>query len=1020
MNRRFLLLSTLFLSLAMGVCAQGMMNRKAGNAKMLRFDNAKSIKTLPKGLKKVADSDKLSAITGAESYGQLKGDDGTTWMYTVSTQESAEFPYCYGSADINIYDAQGQVVGSLHYDVPAGQRVNYVEPFGTVSTRFYDTNSSTKELTVYVHEIGENYTSIDHILVYNTKGELLKEHDAGNVLWVDASQQWTTYQRAIFVKGSTDEEGNPTTKMTVMKQASWGSPEPEVEHEFELRDDLTEYSNGPTLNTYIINGALYYVLSYYEKPFVKGYDANYDLIIEENNSYCIDIYDKSYNKVKSLSVPVTAPDGAYCSMYSLGIFSFEDVTKGYFTGDDKFNIVITRTDIRFDTDDDNYPNTFLVYDEDGNLVNTIAENVIAWKKLKELPYEPDQVGCVCLDKDEQTLEIINLPECQTQLSMPSTLIDGRRISNAYDRYPVGDTYQYAIGMGDATSNENNDVIASIGWFTNDGELDHYVNFNLGQNGEFFTPLIEGYALNPALFNTDTAHEYVFIAKVGRTDGSSIIDNVLVITDENGNTLKSFNGGDTDMLRFAAIVDTEISKPRLIVGYENVENGLYDLDFYSLPFSKFAQGGDGTAANPYVISSAGDMFQIASAPDASYVLGTDIDMATIAEPWTPVETFSGKIDGNGHTISNLYIKDGNSYSGLFSYMDEDASLKNVTFKNAHIHVTADNQYTGLVAGMSIQSEVENVHVNGLEVTADANADSEFGGIIGQATYYTKLASIGITDADIQLPGCASVGGIAGDTRTGTTIDACLFKGNAVALRALGGIVGTSGTDCTVKNCHVNASLVASHTLGGVVGDAARAGITNNYVEGTLEATATQRGSASVGGLVGRAESDWSNGKTKLYVGNVIALSSITAPEDANAVHRVAGFTIADEEYEEGEKHMSDNGFNNNYVSPSLVITPALTDAGNGVATVNGADYASINRSFLEGLGFAYGDTSKAPWKGDAAPALYFETSIVDGITSPSVVSGSVSGTSAIYNISGQRVTVSRPGIYIVNGKKLILK
>lgn len=1020
MNRRILLLTTFFLSLTMGIYAQGMMNRKAGDAKMLRFDGVKSVKSLPKGLKKVANDDKLSAITGAESYGQLRGDDGSTWMYTITTQESAEFSYCYGSADINIYDAQGQVVGTIHYDVPAGKRVNYIEPFGAVSTRFYDTNSSTKELTVYVHEIGENYTSIDHILVYNTKGELLKEHDAGNVLWVDASQQWTTYQRAIFVKGSTDDEGRPTTKMTVMKQASWGSPEPEVEHEFELRDDLTEYSNGPALNTYIINGDLYYVLSYYEKPFVKGYDANYDLIIEEDNSYCVDIYDRSFNKVKNFTVPVSAPEGVYCSMYSVGLFSYDDVTKGYFTGDDKFNVIITRTDIRLDTDDDNYPNAFLVYDEDGNQVNTIAQNVIGWKKLMAIPYEPDQVGCICLNDNVQTLEIINMPECQTQLSMPATLEDGRRISNAFDRYPVDDTYQYAIGMGDATSNENNDVIASIGWFTNDGEFDHYVNFNLGQNGEFFTPLIEGYTLNPALFNTDSAHEYVFIAKVSRTDGSNVIDNVLVIADEDGNTLRSFNGGDTSMLRVAAILDTEINKPRLVVGYENVESGLYNLDFYSLPFSKFSQGGDGSAANPYVLSSAGDMFQIASAPDACYVLGNDIDMSEIADPWTPIETFSGKIDGNGHTISNLYIKSDNSYCGLFSYMDEDASLKDVTFSNVHIHVTADNRYTGLVAGMSIKSVVENVHVNGLEVTAAADADSEFGGIIAQATYYTKLASIGITDADIQLPGSATVGGIAGDTRTGTTIDACLFKGKAVALRVLGGIVGASGTDCTVKNCHVNASLVANHTIGGVVGDAARAGIANNYVEGSLEATSSQWGSASAGGLVGRAESDWSNGKTKLYVGNVIALSSITAPADANAVHRVAGFTIADEYYEDGEEHMSDHGFNNNYVSPSLVITPALTDAEKGVATVNGADYTSLTRSFLEGLGFAYGDTSNAPWMGNAAPVLYFEDAPVDGIITPSAASGTLPATSAIYNISGQRVNITRPGLYIVNGKKVVVK
>ena len=59
-------------------------------------------------------------------------------------------------------------------------------------------------------------------------------------------------------------------------------------------------------------------------------------------------------------------------------------------------------------------------------------------------------------------------------------------------------------------------------------------------------------------------------------------------------------------------------------------------------------------------------------------------------------------------------------------------------------------------------------------------------------------------------------------------------------------------------------------------------------------------------------------------------------------------------------------------------------------------------------------------GNAAPVLYFEDAPVDGIITPSAASGTLPATSAIYNISGQRVNITRPGLYIVNGKKVVVK
>jgi len=605
--------------------------------------------------------------------------------------------------------------------------------------------------------------------------------------------------------------------------------------------------------------------------------------------------------------------------------------------------------------------------------------------------------------------MVNLPSCEDQVVFEANVADGRRISSNFDRYTAGGTYQYAISMGNATSNDNDDVIASIGWFTKEGKLHHYTDFNLGQNGEYFTPLLEGYTLNPSLFNTDSKREYIYIAKLRRTDGSDEIDNVLIVADEDGKEIQRYVGKNDEILRVAAVIDTEIGKPRMVVGFYNENAGTYSLDFYGLPFVKFAKGGDGTADNPYIIASAGDMWQIANEPKANYVLANDIDMSEIAEAWKPVPSFYGNINGNSNTVSNLFIKANDSYCGLFGYLNENATLKDVTFRNAKMNIATGNRYAGLVAGMSIKSTVDSVYVKGFEVTAENGANSEFGGLIGQATYYTTLASDGITDAHYDLAECSIVGGIAGDTRTSTAVDGCLFTGSITAKSSVGGIVGATGKASTVKNCHVNASLKAQSNIGGVVADASRSEVSNNLVEGTIE------GNGAIGGVIGQIESDWKSGEDKYITGNVVALESIIAPEDAKAVHRIVGFTIADEQYEEDETPLTDKGFANNYASSVLQAYSAKE-----ADSVEGADYESLTRDFLESLGFKYGDNALAPWADSDAPMLYFEKLWADGIDSPAIPTQSSATHVGIYNLQGQKVSKATKGLYIINGKKILVR
>lgn len=57
-------------------------------------------------------------------------------------------------------------------------------------------------------------------------------------------------------------------------------------------------------------------------------------------------------------------------------------------------------------------------------------------------------------------------------------------------------------------------------------------------------------------------------------------------------------------------------------------------------------------------------------------------------------YQGTFDGNGKTITNLYINAEQKYMGLFGYTYE-GTIKNLTFEYAN--VTNTNSYAGVLVG-----------------------------------------------------------------------------------------------------------------------------------------------------------------------------------------------------------------------------------------------------------------------------------------------------------------------------------
>ncbi|MCG9967590.1 S-layer homology domain-containing protein [Pelotomaculum terephthalicicum JT] len=209
-------------------------------------------------------------------------------------------------------------------------------------------------------------------------------------------------------------------------------------------------------------------------------------------------------------------------------------------------------------------------------------------------------------------------------------------------------------------------------------------------------------------------------------------------------------------------------------------------------------GNGTAASPYLISTAGNLQwlseNISTVRDKNFKQINDIDCSGVTfDPiGTEADMFSGIYDGSGRSISNLNITTPLRTAGLLGNVsnfntDAPGVIKNLTLKNSAILCTDPSSVcsVGGIAGWS-SGTIQNCSV--VNTTVEAQSDtSSVGGIAGNNQGTIKDC---YSTATLQGVSGASVGGIAGSA-SNATIQNCYFAGSfAGASTQKGGIVSNT--------------------------------------------------------------------------------------------------------------------------------------------------------------------------------------------------------------------------------------
>ena len=300
-------------------------------------------------------------------------------------------------------------------------------------------------------------------------------------------------------------------------------------------------------------------------------------------------------------------------------------------------------------------------------------------------------------------------------------------------------------------------------------------------------------------------------------------------------------------------------------------------------------GDGTSGNPYQIATLDDLKWIANqvnggtdfSINGNFIQTANIDASAMNSGvgWIAIGgtdsyySFSGSYNGQGYTISNLYINNpsANNY-GLFGYC-ANATIKNLGLTN--VSITAGDEVGGLVGYMDAGSTVSNCYVTGV---VSSSLPGVVGGLLGEAFDAT------ITDcyAECTISEGAKAGGLIG-MLSGGSLSNSYASGSITASQAsyIGGLIGGMQLSAgNINSCYSSSAITINGEYsggksftGGFVGyiyqnALSAVTISDCYATGSISGTNFSAGSR-IGGFIGENTSTVSNCYTTVSIPSTVA-------------------------------------------------------------------------------------------------------------------------------------------------------
>ena len=291
-----------------------------------------------------------------------------------------------------------------------------------------------------------------------------------------------------------------------------------------------------------------------------------------------------------------------------------------------------------------------------------------------------------------------------------------------------------------------------------------------------------------------------------TDGSAVVT---------GSAAAGYTLSETAKTYTAAI---HVDKPCTIQAVAAAEGKLLSAVMtqrYDFGWSAEAPEGTGTAADPYKIGTPAQLAWFASVVNGTQTgaeknaaacakLTADIDMG--AYTYTPMETFSGTFDGDGHAIRNLYFGNDNGPDyedprvSMALVRTNTGTIKNLTFAGRDIDLKSGNVAAVAITNQGTISNCKNtVKIYSSSGVAGIAVTNEAAGVI---EFCSNTGTIGAVNAAMGNTSILGAAGIA-VTNKGTIRD-CYNTGSITCAPTLkiyiGQIAGNTTSGSTIQRCY----------------------------------------------------------------------------------------------------------------------------------------------------------------------------------------------------------------------------
>ncbi|MCK5773570.1 MAG: hypothetical protein KAH57_07250, partial [Thermoplasmata archaeon] len=229
---------------------------------------------------------------------------------------------------------------------------------------------------------------------------------------------------------------------------------------------------------------------------------------------------------------------------------------------------------------------------------------------------------------------------------------------------------------------------------------------------------------------------------------------------------------------------------------------------------------GPATDSYLISDVEDLREIlpfAAYSNYSYIQTNDLDLSEELNFSIPIFE-SGKYNGNGHSIRNLYLDNIVNYFfryGLFGTTGSGSSIVNLSVEDIHFrHGEYRAMNMGGLVGMNY-GHIQNCSTSGKMIMA-----SYAGGLVG---YNGGMVNRSFSSVDME--GSSQLGGLVGNNYNGI-INNSYSIGNVSGFSDIGGVVG-SGHYGSIRNCYSSGLMKGQQFVGHIVGTEYRTEITSCF-------------------------------------------------------------------------------------------------------------------------------------------------------------------------------------------------